>query len=126
MAGRGFPPRDSAGMRVVPADPVKQPPLPKWHKWHAGTKAWWKMWADFPLSADFTEADWVFLIETAVLVDALYCGDLKHAAEVRLRVAKYGVTPEDRARLRVTFATAAKAEGDKPKPSPRSDVRVVK
>mgnify|MGYP007024625023 FL=1 len=28
------------------------------------------------------------------------------AAEVRLRVAKYGATPEDRARLRMNFADA--------------------
>jgi hypothetical protein len=28
------------------------------------------------------------------------------AAEVRLRVAKFGATPEDRARLRITFADA--------------------
>jgi hypothetical protein len=29
---------------------------------------------------------------------------------VRLRVAKFGATPEDRARLRITFADAEQAE----------------
>ena len=30
--------------------------------------------------------------------------------ELRLRVAKFGATPEDRARLRITFAVADSAE----------------
>jgi hypothetical protein len=37
-------------------------------------------------------------------------GDKAVAPELRLRVAKFGATPEDRARLRITFAAADEAE----------------
>ncbi|WP_395759486.1 hypothetical protein OIE82_27165 [Streptomyces althioticus] len=40
---------------------------------------------------------------TTVLVDQLYCGDTKLAGEIRQRVAKWGATNEDRARLRMSF-----------------------
>lgn len=110
MAGRGFAPRSNGNVRVVEVEPVKQPKLPKWHDWHPQTKSWWAMWARFPLACDFTESDWAFLLDTALLQDAFYSGDLKQAAEIRLRVAKFGQTVEDRARLKVTFANASVAE----------------
>ncbi|MEU6389973.1 hypothetical protein [Streptomyces sp. NPDC046939] len=40
---------------------------------------------------------------TTKLVDGLFLGDLKLAGEIRQRVAKWGATVEDRARLRMTF-----------------------
>ena len=36
------------------------------------------------------------------------------AAELRLRVAKFGATPEDRARLRIQFAQADEADSKRP------------
>ena len=132
MAGHG-PPRkpdekrarrnaDPVAMRVIVAEPVKQPTLPQiWERntktgkrqrvaWPAETRKWWKMWGDSPLSRDFTSTDWAELLITARLHAAVVDGDLKHAAELRLRVAKFGATPEDRARLRITFAAADEAE----------------
>jgi len=47
------------------------------------------------------ETDWMELEITTVLVDQLYCGDTKLAGEIRQRVAKWGATAEDRARLRM-------------------------
>ena len=37
-------------------------------------------------------------------------GDLKQAAELRLRVAKFGATPEDRMRLRLQIAAPGEAK----------------
>jgi hypothetical protein len=37
------------------------------------------------------------------LVDAFYAGDTKLAGEIRQRVAKWGATVEDRARLRMSI-----------------------
>jgi hypothetical protein len=68
------------------------------------------MWADSPLSAEFTSTDWSELLDTALLHSAFWRGDLGRAAELRLRVAKMGATPEDRARLRIQFATANEVE----------------
>jgi len=60
----------------------------------------------------FTQTDWQFLIETAFLADAFYYGNMSVASELRLRVAKFGATPEDRQRLRLQFVPPD--EDDKP------------
>ena len=136
MAGRGPAPKDPSTRarsnadpipsKKVVAPPVRQPRLPTFKVpspltgrainfvWPAQTKAWWKMWGDSPLSADFTDTDWSFLLDTAILHARYWRGDVKAAAELRLRVAKFGATPEDRARLRITTAPA----GDDPIPTP--------
>ncbi|MDM3894761.1 hypothetical protein [Mycobacterium intracellulare] len=79
-------------------------------KWPAQTRAWWKMWAESKLAEKFTANDWSELLDTARLHAAFWSGDLKVAPELRLRVAKFGATPEDRAKLRIVFAEADKAE----------------
>ena len=130
MAGRGPQPKDPSrrarankdpiALRVITAEPVVQPELPSFEVevngelvefvWPARTVQWWGMWADSPLSAEFTATDWSELLDTAVLHARFWRGDVKLAAELRLRVAKFGATPEDRARLRITFAQADDAE----------------
>lgn len=52
-----------------------------------------------PLSTEYTETDWSFLLDTAYLHALYWKGDFRVAGELRLRVAKFGATPEDRARL---------------------------
>jgi predicted LPLAT superfamily acyltransferase len=98
---------------------VAQPTLPSLGQdaegtaieWHPNTIAWWKMWSDSELSKDFTATDWSFLIDTALMHHAMWSkGQWTLAAEVRLRVAKFGATPEDRARLRIVFESADDAE----------------
>lgn len=130
MAGRGSAPkdpsrrarrnRDPIPLRVIFADPVDQPELPTIHveangelvefAWPAVTQSWWQMWAESPLSTEFTASDWSFLLDTALLHARLWSGDPKVGPELRLRVAKFGATPEDRARLRITFAAADEAD----------------
>lgn len=130
MAGRGPSPKDPnrrarrnsdpVPLRVIEARPVEQPPLPTFHveddgqlvefQWPARTQEWWTMWAESPLSAEFTSTDWSELLDTAVLHAAFWSGRTSVASELRLRVAKFGATPEDRARLRITFAQADDAD----------------
>lgn len=76
------------------------------------------MWADSPLSDDFTSTDWSELLDTAFLHARFWRGDIKVAGELRLRVAKFGATPEDRARLRIQFAQAD--EADEKRAAPKS------
>ncbi|MCG7610354.1 hypothetical protein [Mycobacterium sp. CnD-18-1] len=144
MAGRGPAPKpndqrarrnaDPVPMRVIVAKPVAQPALPSIYEvnpktgkkrraaWPAETRAWWRMWAESPLSAEFTSTDWSELVTTARLHAAVVNGELKYAAELRQRVAKFGATPEDRLRLRIMFAAADEAEQKTPaKPSQRTD-----
>lgn len=130
MAGRGPAPKDPnrrarrnkepAPLKVIHAEPTSQPDLPTFEiehdgeltefVWPARTREWWSMWRDSPLSAEFTATDWSELLDTAVIHARFWRGDVKMAAELRLRVAKFGATPEDRARLRITFAQADEAE----------------
>lgn len=130
MAGRGPTPKDPAKrarrnkepvpFRVIHAEPVPQPELPTFEVeedgelrefvWPARTREWWRMWGESPLSAEFTSTDWSELLDTALLHARFWSGATSVAAELRLRVAKFGATPEDRARLRITFAQADEAD----------------
>lgn len=143
MAGRGPQPKDpskrartNAGpnLRVIHAEPVAQPDLPEFDvqvtiedelvtqsfEWPTRTRQWWQMWADSPLSDEFTSTDWSELLDTALLHAAFWTGTKSVASELRLRVAKFGATPEDRARLRITFAQADEAEA---KPAAKASSR---
>lgn len=130
MAGRGPAPKDPSKrarrnaeptpLRVIEAPPVAQPDLPTFHveedgelvefAWPAVTQEWWSMWRESPLSAEFTASDWSFLLDTAVLHARFWSGSMSVAAELRLRMGKFGTTPEDRARLRIQFAQADEAD----------------
>ena len=90
------------------------------HPWPDVTREWWLMWANSPLSAGFTATDWSELRDTARLHALYWLGDKSVAAELRLRVAKFGATPEDRARLRIQFAAADEADGKRSRKPARS------
>ncbi|HEY9369747.1 hypothetical protein [Streptomyces sp.] len=69
------------------------------------------------------ESDWYFLLDTALMHTTMWSkGQWTLAAEVRLRVAKYGATPEDRARLRMQFADADEKDANRPE-QPKSQSR---
>ena len=143
MAGRGPAPKDPSRrartnadpipLRVIRADPVEQPELPTlWIEqdgelvsisWPARTQQWWRMWGESPLSAEFTATDWSELLDTARIHALFWMGKTSVASELRLRVAKFGATPEDRARLRITFAAADEAEGKRERRVPSSRER---
>lgn len=130
MAGRGPQPKpagrrartnvDPVALRVIESAPTSQPDLPTIEVekdgeltefvWPARTVEWWAMWGESPLSAEFRSTDWSELLDTAFIHARFWRGDMKVAAELRLRVAKHGATAEDRARLRITFAQADDAE----------------
>lgn len=90
----------------------EQPLLPADIDWHPLTIAWWHTWRESPLSDNFTTTDWVYMLETAFIQNAFWEGNLGVAAELRLRAAKFGATPEDRARLRIQVVTADEAEAE--------------
>jgi len=121
MAGMGPRPKDPAKRARSNADPIPaivlkpkyalQPDLPEGFPWPARTVEWWEMWRDSPQAPIFTSTDWDFLLDTALIhADVWGNWNLDRLAELRLRVAKFGATPEDRARLRISFAQATDAE----------------
>ncbi|MFD0078222.1 hypothetical protein ACFVIY_37975 [Streptomyces sp. NPDC127166] len=78
--------------------------------WPERTREWWRMWIESPQAEHFGSSDWQFLLDTALIHAKLWRGDLSAAAELRLRVAAFGATPADRARLRMVFAEADGAD----------------
>jgi hypothetical protein len=111
MAGRGPAPKNpderrrrNAGpeIRVVaPTGEIRGPELPDSFEWPAATREWWHTWRGSAQASTFTDTDWSFLLDTAVLHAEFWLGDRSVAAELRLRAAKFGATPEDRARLKI-------------------------
>jgi hypothetical protein len=112
VAGRGPAPKDPATRRRRNVDPVpttvvsedgklRGPELPGGFPWPEQTRSWWGTWRSSAQSQTFTASDWDFLLDTALLHAQLWSGNHAAATELRLRVAKFGATPEDRARLRM-------------------------
>lgn len=122
MAGRGPTPKDPRRRARRNADQVQgtvirftrgvQPELPEEIDWPERTRAWWQMWAESPMAEHFMASDWDFLLDTALLHRAVWgFGDFGKLSELRIRVALFGQTPADRARLRIQFAEADDADG---------------
>lgn len=129
MAGRGPAPKDPSRRARRNADPVAtlvleyrkvdSPPLPADFDWHPRTVLWWASWTESAQAATFGPTDWAYLIDTARIHHELWSGDLRVAAELRLRSGKFGATPEDRARLRWRTEEPPEAAPEAP-PAPGS------
>ncbi|MET7939624.1 hypothetical protein [Streptomyces sp. NPDC005302] len=96
---------------ITPDDELRGPELPAGVlgsedgvdvEWHAMTKLWWDAWRSSAQAQTFVDTDWLFLIDTALMHHTMWAkGRWEFASEVRLRAAKFGATPEDRARLKL-------------------------
>ena len=115
LAGHGRAKARAQQMKVIMIEPMPQPPLPAERPgglpWPKLTQEWWEQWPKEPISKEFTGPDWSFLMDTALLHAAVWAdGEVKLLGELRLRTAKFAVTPEDRARLRIQYSSADAAE----------------
>lgn len=126
MAGRGPAPKDpekkvrrnvdpTPAVDLEPDDVLRGPDLPDvlgGEDWHPQTMKWWDTWRRSPQAKSMLDTDWDFLLDTALMHHTMWSKKRwEFASELRLRVAKFGATPEDRARLRMRVA-----EPEKPKP----------
>lgn len=92
--------------------------LPDGESWHPQTVKFWESLRRFPLLKDEPEIGWQFLVDTALMHHTMWTkGRWEFASELRLRVAKYGATPEDRMRLKIKVETPAAAPSKKSKSS---------
>lgn len=128
MAGRGPAPkpaerraRGTRGVepsRIVALKPAGRQEIPDdllidGEDWHPATVRWWNRWADSPLSETWSAVEWSEFEATAVLhQEYMKKRTFTLASEIRLRMAKFGATPEDKARLRIVDADA-EAKDDK-------------
>lgn len=109
MPGKGPPPKKRSALRrpsnaqkpkTVAADgELRGLDLPLGIEWHDQTRIWWDNWRRSAQSLVMSATDWDYLLDTAVLHTLFWSGALEVAGELRLRVAKFGATPEDRLRL---------------------------
>jgi hypothetical protein len=126
MAGRGPAPkpvlqresrtaaRQAQTLSLEADGTLRGPDLPE-GDWHPHTLAWWDTWRRSGQAKVFAPTDWDVLAETALLHTRLWNGETSVAAELRLRVAKFGATVEDRQRLKMSVdADAEAAAADKP------------
>lgn len=122
--GQGAPPKPAGQRRRRNADPFPQrkveadgeirgPELPEDVDWHPRTVAWWEIWRRCAQAQQFTETDWSFLLDTALMHHTMWSKEKwEFAAELRLRAAKLGATVEDRLRLRLTIETPDVVDAD--------------
>lgn len=126
MAGRGPVQKDESKRRrrnatepettIVNDGELRGPDLPEGvlpggEEWHPMTQEWWHEWRVSPMAAGFIGTDWSFLLDAALMHHTAWTkGKWEFLSEVRMRSAKMGATPEDRARLRlkVDSPTAAR------------------
>lgn len=102
--------RREAEMTKLAADSVvRGPELPEWD-WHPRTLAWWQTWRTSAQARTFLPTDWDALSEAALLHTRMWNGEVSVAPELRLRVAKFGATLEDRLKLKLSIDPDAVAE----------------
>jgi hypothetical protein len=109
---------------VLYGSPLPDDVLPDGEPWHPQTVRWWDAMRSFPLLEDEPAIGWQFLIDTALMHHTMWTrGKWEFASELRLRVAKYGATPEDRMRLKIKVKTPG--DGAAPAPAPAAGVTSI-
>lgn len=115
MAVRGTKPKPEGQKRnrvqspidwaVVPNTPFTGgPKLPRREQgWPAATVRWWKAVSSMPHCRLWSESDWAFALDTAQVAAAFHSGDVRAAAELRLRDKVLGTTLDARRDLRIRY-----------------------
>lgn len=101
----------------LPDDAISEP-------WHPMTIRLWETLRGNPMLVDLPDLDWQFLIDTALMHHIMWAtGKFTHAQEIRLRLAKFGATPEDRMRLKMQIVTPSDANPAPIRPADESLAR---
>jgi hypothetical protein len=138
MAGQGPAPAEKRRRANEPArgdwvdlPPLEKPVLPTLPKrtkaegsWPAMTKAAWTAWRRDPVTAQYSEADIAYALDT-IRLHALVAEKPQLAAEVRLRMDALGLTPKGKRdlRWRIGREEAQKQQQDPPRRRRGSDRR---
>lgn len=80
-----------AGVRTVPTT------------WPAATIQWWDTLSSMPHCVLWTDGDWQFALDTALVAAAFHNGDVRVATELRRRESAMGTTREARRDLRIRY-----------------------
>jgi hypothetical protein len=108
-------------LRIIDVEPGEQPELEDILgdvnpltdlEWTTATLQFWDVLKQFPTTCDLIYGQWHLLGRAMMFDDAVNRGNGKYAQEARQCLAKFGVAPDDVARLRIVFAAAEKADSD--------------
>lgn len=82
--------------------------------WPAMTLRWWKVVRSMPHAVLWTESDWGFAFDTALVAAKLHAGDVRVATELRNREKVLGTTVDFRRDLRIRYVDQVEetSEGD--------------
>lgn len=144
MAGRGPAPKDPSkrarrnkdpiAMRVIEVSEVEQPSLEELfgeinpltgEPWSSATLRLWREIGEFARVQLLQGAQWSLFGRAMLLDDAVNRGEAKFAAEARLQIAKFGIAPDDLARMRIQLAAADEADERRRTSRSGADVRGV-
>lgn len=79
-------------------------------EWPAETKRWWRTVSHMPHCILWTEGDWQFALDTALIAAGFHAGDMRLAAELRAREKVLGTTADARRDLRIRYIDEAADE----------------
>src|SRR4051812_45648416 len=109
-----------AGMHRIVAEAVPQPALEDIigeinpvtdETWRRQTLELWTHLGEFPtIAKGLQAAQWDMLGRALMIDDAALTDPKTYAAEARLRLAKYGIDPDDLLKLRIQIVAADEAE----------------
>ena len=78
--------------------------------WHPAAVKFWHQLGEFPTTRNLLSAQWSLLIPAIIAFDLVMRGDTKMMSEMRLQLAKFGIAPDDVARLRYQLVLAEEGE----------------
>jgi hypothetical protein len=79
---------------------------------HPMAKQWWKTITGMPHCRLWSESDWLFALETAIVANQFFYGQLSAASELARREKVIGTTVDSRRDLRIRYVDATPAEGE--------------
>jgi hypothetical protein len=108
---------DWVEVKDVPfSEPHKLAPCPRWlGRWPEATKRWWKLISTMPHCVLWSESDWSFAQDTALVAARFHEGDMRAAAELRNREKVLGTTVDYRRDLRIRYVS--EVEDDEASPA---------
>lgn len=90
---------------LKPKTEWEDPDVPEREKWHPATVRMWERFRRSPQAVRMvTDPDWDYLLDTMLMHHVSWMSGGKNSerfAEIRIRLAAFGATPADRARLRM-------------------------
>jgi hypothetical protein len=76
-------------------------------RWPAETRRWWTSVSRMPHAALWTDSDWQYALDTALVAAAFHSGDARMAGELRQREKVMGLTQDARRDLRIRYVAPA-------------------